>query len=175
MPVKTNLSEFESSIIKPKRVINEIQESEWLNPLKTLREQNIFEMDRVLLKKKFYFSDGDVDKTDVFQLGILYAQAQKSIVQGLMPVNVEECVHFAALQMQILYENHEPDKHKKGIIGLNEFVPPEFIKKKDLEKKVYEHHKSLYGMSALNAKYKYLQLIRSMKLYGMTVFPVKVR
>ncbi len=59
-------------------------------------------------------------------------------------------------------------------IRLNDYMPPEFVKSKDAEKKMYMEHKKLQGVNELNAKYRYVQLCRSLKTYGISFFMVKV-
>jgi talin len=54
-------------------------------------------------------------------------------------------------------------------------MPPEFVKSKDTEKKMYSEHKKLQGLNELNAKYRYVQLCRSLKTYGISFFMVKVK
>jgi talin len=46
----------------------------WVDPSKTLREQGIDEGERVLLRRKFFFSDGNIDSHDPVQLNLLYVQ-----------------------------------------------------------------------------------------------------
>lgn len=46
----------------------------WLNPDKTLAEQFVLETDVVILKKKFFFTDQNIDKNDPVQLNLLYNQ-----------------------------------------------------------------------------------------------------
>ena len=53
-------------------------------------------------------------------------------------------------------------------------VPPEYAKNKDIEKRVYAEHKKLQNLNQLNAKFRYVQLSRSLKTYGYTFFLVKV-
>jgi talin len=57
---------------------------------------------------------------------------------------------------------------------LSQFVPPEYLKKKDIEKRIYEEHRKLHGLAILNAKFRYVQLSRSLKTFGITFFLVKV-
>jgi hypothetical protein len=58
---------------------------------------------------------------------------------------------------------------------LKDFVPPEYQKtKKDIDKRIFQEHRKLQGMSELNAKFRYVQLCRSLKTYGVTFFLVKV-
>ena len=82
----------------------------------TLREQGISDTDIVILKKKFFFSDQTIDQNDPVQLGLLFNQELAAIVTGNHPCSVDEATQFAAMQMQVVYGNHEPDKHKKGFL-----------------------------------------------------------
>ncbi|KAJ3281672.1 Talin-1 [Borealophlyctis nickersoniae] len=148
-------------------------ESRWLNPEKTLREQGLTESDTVILKKKFFFTDQNIDRNDPVQLNLLYNQAKEMIVSGRHPCTAEEASQFAAIQMQVQHGNHEPDKHKSGFVNLKEFLPPEYRKNKDVEKRIYVDHGKLQGLTELNAKFRYVQLSRSLKTYGITFFSVK--
>jgi talin len=51
-------------------------------------------------------------------------------------------------------------------------MPDEWAKK-DLEKSVYENWKKLVGMTEINTRFRYVQLCRSLRTYGMTIFKVK--
>lgn len=46
----------------------------WLNPDKSLREQGIEETVVLTLRKKFFFSDQNVDRNDPIQLNLLFVQ-----------------------------------------------------------------------------------------------------
>ncbi len=46
----------------------------WLNPDKSLREQGIEDTIVLTLRKKFFFSDQNVDRNDPVQLNLLYVQ-----------------------------------------------------------------------------------------------------
>ena len=48
----------------------------WLNPDKSLREQGVEENEVIVLKKKFFFSDQNIDRTDPIQLNLLYVQVK---------------------------------------------------------------------------------------------------
>ena len=95
------------------------------------------------------------------------------VVDGKYPCTPQEAAQFAAYQLQIAYGNFEPDKHKPGFVKLNEFLPPEYVKKKEVEKQVYVEYSRLRGFSELNAKFRYVQLSRSLKTFGTTFFLVK--
>lgn len=53
---------------------------------KTLREQGIDESETVLLRRKFFFSDQNIDSRDPVQLNLLYVQARDAILDGTHPV-----------------------------------------------------------------------------------------
>lgn len=88
----------------------------WVNPEKTFAEQGIVETDVLLLKKKFFFSDQNVDRNDPIQLNLIYVQSRDAIITGKHPCTFEEATQLAALQLQVQHGNHEPDKHKPGFL-----------------------------------------------------------
>lgn len=57
---------------------------------------------------------------------------------------------------------------------LEKFIPPAFLKTKNLEQSIFKEHKKLSGMTEVNAKFRYVQLCRSLKTYGMSVFKIQV-
>ena len=54
----------------------------WLNPDKSLREQGIEETSMLTLRKKFFFSDQNVDRNDPIQLNLLFVQVENTRVQS---------------------------------------------------------------------------------------------
>jgi hypothetical protein len=46
----------------------------WLDHSKTLRQQNVDENSTLILKRKFFFSDKNIDTRDPVQLNLLYVQ-----------------------------------------------------------------------------------------------------
>lgn len=62
----------------------------WVDTGKTLREQGIDESETVLLKRKFFFSDQNIDSRDPVQLNLLYVQARDAILDGTHPVTQEK-------------------------------------------------------------------------------------
>ena len=58
---------------------------------------------------------------------------------------------------------------------LREFLPISFMKHKNVEKKILGEHKTLVGVSEIDAKYKYVRLARSLSTFGVHFFLVKVR
>jgi FERM central domain len=61
------------------------------------------------------------------------------------------------------------------LCSLKEFLPLAFMKVKNVEKKIFAEHKSLVGVSEIDAKYKYVKLARGLPTFGVHFFLVKVR
>lgn len=58
----------------------------WLDHGRTLREQGIDDNETLLLRRKFFYSDQNVDSRDPVQLNLLYVQVQLSgaLLPGLV-------------------------------------------------------------------------------------------
>ena len=56
----------------------------WLSAEKSLREQGITETTVVTLRKKYFFSDQNVDQNDFAQLNLLYAQVGVVVLYHLV-------------------------------------------------------------------------------------------
>ncbi|KIH54167.1 hypothetical protein ANCDUO_15688 [Ancylostoma duodenale] len=54
-----------------------------------------------------------------------------------------------------------------------DFLPKEYAKSKENEKKIVQRYKELSGTSDLDAKSKYVHMCRGLKTYGVTFFLVK--
>ena len=91
----------------------------WVDHSKTLREQGIDESETVLLRRKYFFSDGNVDSRDPVQLNLLFVQARDSILNGTHPVTLDKACEFAGIQCQAQFGDYVEAKHKPGFL---EFV-----------------------------------------------------
>ncbi|XP_024872022.1 talin-1 isoform X2 [Temnothorax curvispinosus] len=148
-------------------------EVNWIDPSKTLREQGIDESETVLLRRKFFFSDQNIDSRDPVQLSLLYVQARDAILDGTHPITQEKACVFAGIQCQIQFGDYKEEKHKPGFLDLKEFLPQSYVKVKGIEKKVFAEHKKHIGLSELDAKVLYTKTARSLNTYGVTFFLVK--
>ncbi|KAG0430358.1 hypothetical protein HPB47_022767, partial [Ixodes persulcatus] len=145
----------------------------WVDHSKTLRELGVDEEEMLTLRRKYFFSDSNVDSRDPVQLNLLYVQARDAILNTTHPVTLDEACKFAGLQCQIQFGDHNETKHKPGFLDLKEFLPKDYAKIKGIEKKVFAEHRKAIGTSELDAKVKYVALARSLKTYGVTFFLVK--
>ncbi|CAH0550425.1 unnamed protein product [Brassicogethes aeneus] len=156
-----------------RRKLHTDDEVNWLDPGKTLREQGIEENQTVLLKRKFFFSDQNIDSRDPVQLNLLYVQARDAILNGTHPLPQDKACEFAGIQCQIQFGDYMENKHKTGFLDLKEFLPQSYIKIKSIEKKIFAEHKKQMGLDELEAKVKYTKNARFLNTYGVTFFLVK--
>ena len=179
---KTLTMKRDKSIAKDQKKLEEMRkklhtddELDWLDHSKTLREQGVTDNDVLLLRRKFFFSDQNIDQRDPIQLNLLYVQCRDAVLNGTHPVTHEEAIQLAGLQCQIQFGNFVEGKHKPGFLEQKEFLPKEYVKSKGTEKKIFLEHEKLKSkeLNEFEAKAKYTQLCRSLKTYGITFFLVK--
>ncbi|XP_053983422.1 talin-1 isoform X3 [Hylaeus volcanicus] len=170
---KDDKGERDAKMDQLRKKLKTDDEVNWIDPSKTLREQGIDESETVLLRRKFFFSDQNIDSRDPVQLSLLYVQARDAILDGTHPVTQEKACTFAGIQCQIQFGDHKEDKHKPGFLDLKEFLPQSYLKVKGIEKKVFAEHKKHVGLSELDAKVLYTKTARSLSTYGVTFFLVK--
>ncbi|XP_074474472.1 talin-1 isoform X1 [Sebastes fasciatus] len=157
---------------KLKQKLHTDDELNWLDHGRTLREQGVEETEMLLLRRKFFYSDQNVDSRDPVQLNLLYVQARDDILNGSHPVSFDKACEFAGYQCQIQFGDHNETKHKPGFLDLKEFLPKEYIKHKG-EKKIFQAHKNCQNMTEIEAKVSYVKLARSLQTYGVSFFLVK--
>ncbi|XP_034385157.1 talin-2a [Cyclopterus lumpus] len=145
----------------------------WLDHSRTFREQGVDENETLLLRRKFFYSDQNVDSRDPVQLNLLYVQARDDILNGSHPVSFDKACEFAGIQAQIQFGPYIEHKHKPGFLDLKEFLPKEYIKQRGAEKKIFQDHKNCGEMTEIEAKVKYVKLARSLRTYGVSFFLVK--
>eukprot|EP01087_Luapelamoeba_hula_P023545 TRINITY_DN867_c0_g1_i1.p1 TRINITY_DN867_c0_g1~~TRINITY_DN867_c0_g1_i1.p1 ORF type:complete len:2538 (-),score=652.11 TRINITY_DN867_c0_g1_i1:59-7672(-) len=148
----------------------------WLHPGQALAEQGVHDEAVLVLKKKYYVDDCNVDRGDPIQLHLVYVQSHEAIVNGDHQVTKEEAYQFAALQCQIVYGNFNPEKHNEAFFKsekrLESVCAKQFRKGKCIEGIINEW-KKLINQNDTNAKYRYVQSCRSLKTYGITYYNVK--
>jgi len=88
----------------------------WIDHAKTLREQGVEESEVLLLRRKYFFSDQNIDAHDPVQLNLLYVQARDAILDQTHPVTQEKACEFAGIQCQIQFGDHHAQKHRPGFL-----------------------------------------------------------
>jgi talin len=146
----------------------------WLSSAMPLTEQGINpEHDVLVLKKKFYIADDQIDKNDAMQLHLLYIQARDAVINGEHLLTAEEAVESAALICQIMFGDYDPARHTKEFFKTNTAVllpPPHHSAVERLVPNFQSSWRSLVRMTGDNAKLRYVQLVRGLKTYGITFF-----
>ncbi|ESN92443.1 hypothetical protein HELRODRAFT_115799 [Helobdella robusta] len=177
---KTLTMKRDKSIAKNQKKLDEMKkklhtddELDWLDHNKSLREQGVDEKETLLLRRKYFFSDQNVDARDPIQLHLLYVQTRDTILKGALPVTQDQAIEFAGLQCQVQHGDYDEKKHKPGFLDLKEVLPKEYCRVKGIEKKIYLEQKKLSGFSEIESKAKYTQLARSLPTYGIAFFLVK--
>ncbi|XP_075713815.1 talin-2 isoform X2 [Rhinoderma darwinii] len=163
----------EKKMEKLKAKLHTEDELNWLDHSRTFREQGVDENETLLLRRKFFYSDQNVDSRDPVQLNLLYVQARDDILNGSHPVSFDKACEFGGIQTQIQFGPHVETKHKPGFLELKEFLPKEYIKQRGSEKKLFQEHKNCGEMTEIEAKVKYVKLARSLRTYGVSFFLVK--
>jgi talin len=139
----------------------------------TLQEQDVVDEEEQLLFEKKLFGMENTDMSDPVVLHYSYVQAKNRIITGKYPCQRGEAIALAALQVQVTYGNFDPNKHKPGFLKLIEYMAPQWQKNKNIEKDIFQEHKKFTGMTDIQAKYRYLQVVKSLKTYGITFFEVR--
>lgn len=145
----------------------------WVDHSKYLDEQGIGLNTTLIFRRKYFYSDQNIDSRDPMQLHLLFVQTRDAIINGTHPVTLEQACEFAGLQCQNEFGDYMENKHKPGFLDLKNFLPRDFVKEKNVEKKIYAKYKQRKGMSNTDAKVEYVTLARSLKTYGVTFFLVK--
>jgi len=154
----------------------------WLNPNTALAEQDVPENATLLYKKKFYYHDGSEDcNNDPVYYNLLFYQSRDAIISNVYTCNREEAVQLAATLFQINFGDHNPNIHKPGFLkpqDLRFFLPLECLEAwgltfQKVEKMIYKEHRKLRGIKEVYAKFRYVQLCRSLKTFGAIFFHVR--
>jgi len=140
----------------------------WLDESRTLHENDVAPDEPLEFAKRFFFSDDRVDKDDPFTLHLLYDEAQKAIITGRYPCSRDNAKEFAALQMQVLYKDFNPGR--AATVDRVNFLPKQYRKDDKLIPEILSAYKSLFGMKDMDAKFRYITSVRSLKTYGITFF-----
>jgi talin len=146
-------------------------ENQWLISGQGIYEQDVTENDILFLGKRLFWSDANVDTTDPVQLHLLYGQLRDFVLSGHYPTTYEEARDLAAIQLQIEEGNHNPAKHKPGTLDIAHYIPAPWHKEgRRMEKEIYAEHRKLASLTELNAKFRYVQKVRSLRTYGITFY-----
>lgn len=140
----------------------------WLNSKLSLHEQSVPDDAELVLKKKFHYTDGIIDRGDPVQLHLLYVECRNAIIQGDYPHSMKDAEILGALEFQITHGNWNPQFSLGFIINAmkEDFVSPQYRNKRELANGIQAEWKKYTGMSDANAKFRYVQQCRFLPTYG---------
>ncbi|KAG9392454.1 hypothetical protein J8273_5446 [Carpediemonas membranifera] len=132
---------------------------------------------KFLFKRLFLMAPNETAK-DEATVYLLFIQARDDILTGRLYVSPEQAIQFAGLSMQATYGDHNANRHVLGFLEKNiaEFIPASILKSKrvpDWEDAIYEEHQKHKGLSDTEAQSKFLDLARTLPVYGITTYPCK--
>lgn len=82
--------------------------ADWLKASSVLGEIGLADDDILVLKKKFFFHDANIDRNDPVQLHLLYIQCRDSVVESKYPTTKDEARDLSAIQAQVTFGDHTP-------------------------------------------------------------------
>eukprot|EP01133_Synstelium_polycarpum_P001346 gene1346-1540_t len=157
----------------------------WLRPYMPLAQQRVKADAKLLFKKKFHSFDTASDdcNNDPVYFNLLFFQSRDAIISNTYAASKEESIQLAATLFQINFGDHNPTIHRAGFLksqDLKFFLPADCLELwgmsfQKIEKTLYKEHRNLRGIKEVYAKFRYVQLCRSLKTFGATFFTVKQR
>eukprot|EP00727_Mastigamoeba_balamuthi_P010551 m51a1_g6118 hypothetical protein (1374) ;mRNA; f:129019-134991 len=146
----------------------------WLRVNLPLTEQANAD-DIIVLKKRLFINDSEVDTADPVQLHLVYVQNRDAMQSGMHQTTKEEAALFGALAAHIDHGIFSSTNHKAGFLKIDKVVPPPWAAKpKDIEPLVLSQWKNLGAMKQPDAKLKYLKLCMTLRTYGVTMYNVTI-
>ncbi|KAH3746014.1 actin binding protein [Pelomyxa schiedti] len=148
--------------------------SMWVDSTKSLFEQDISDTVLLIMKKRFFATDDQIDLTIPMAVHLVYLQLKSAIEEGSYPCQKDEGILLAAMRAQVQLHDYDPNKWdaKKLKKELIQFLPPRWQKTKKIGDEVFLQYKQVRGVEEVQAKFRYIQLARSLKTYGLTIFPI---
>ena len=103
---------------------------------------------------------------------IFILQSRNAILDGTLPCTKDEAIQLAALQYYIQYGKQTSLKNIPNVSG---FLPHEYIDIPRVQCVIWKEYNKLQRLIEPEAKFAYIQLCRSLPIYGITIFHVKER
>lgn len=138
----------------------------WLDPSKTLAEQEVTESNELILMYRFYYHM-TLDRYSA-NLELLYTQARATYLAGEMLCTVSDMVRLSAILTQITKGDYISEKYNSDLLmQIKTQIAPPKCKVKNLAKQILAEHATLKGLSVRDAKCWFVKLWSSLELFGM--------
>jgi len=148
----------------------------WLKPDRTLADERVTDQSKLVLKVKLFKQPKKL--IDPAALRLMYLQVFQNVLKGLYPYSEKAAVHLGAHQLQILYGDFNPVKHRLGFFDettIKAFLPLFVVNSRPvdyLERRLFSVYSKLKGMKPQEGISKYLELAKQSVFYGGTYFDV---
>ncbi|XP_019848741.1 PREDICTED: fermitin family homolog 1-like [Amphimedon queenslandica] len=160
------------AISKKKQLSKKYQiriDTPWLDPSKTLTEQEVSPQDELILMYRYYYHM-DLEKESK-ETEMLYKQARAMFLAGEMMSSSELIPKFIALLCQITKGDFVSKEETQDILTkLKRLLVPPKYKPKNIAKDVSLYYKLLKGLSANDGKCWFIKLWSTCHLFGMEFF-----
>ncbi|KAL7725815.1 hypothetical protein ACLKA6_015898 [Drosophila palustris] len=124
----------------------------------------------VFLFKKHLFCDSFINLDDAIEKELLYHQILHNLRSERYPISEMEAIMLTALQGQLELGDYSGSINDYEAVA-SHCLPPRFVPNIP-QGAVAMHHQSLKGMSPVEAKKSFLNLIQSWPLHRATIFDV---
>ncbi|KAL5477255.1 hypothetical protein EMCRGX_G024024 [Ephydatia muelleri] len=138
----------------------------WLDPNKTLSEQEVTAEDELILMFRFYYHKHFDSNSKNVEL--LYTQARAMYISGELLTSLEDMVQFTAILYQIAIGNgtKHPTCTVEELTRIKHLIAPPICKIKSIAKQVAAYHSSLGNLPVHNAKCLFVKKWSSLELFG---------
>ncbi|XP_062522667.1 fermitin family homolog 2-like isoform X2 [Corticium candelabrum] len=137
----------------------------WLDPNKTLLEQDVEEDDELILMFRFFYNNTLTKGSR--EVAMLYSQAKAAFLNGEIACSCEVTSKFAALELQIRQGNCQEPFTDESIVAVKPPVIPKRAGIKEFSPVILSHYKQLYDVSATDAIAMFVQLWSTLPTFGI--------